>query len=245
MTKVFEALKYEERHAKVVRTKTPPTITRDQRIKSGARLDIAETMMGLYQTIGSALPDTPRKIIQFVGSCEGEGTSTIVRELTRVSALRMGKSVLILDADRARPCQPRFFGVSPHYYLEDAMRNGGSAEKIFSQYGDNNLFVGLLSRESTSIAELLDSQDTTRVFDALRKQFDLILIDCPPIRTSPDSLAICRVVDGVVLVVEAENTRWPVAEATKDRIIQSGGNLLGMVLSKRQFHIPEYVYRRL
>jgi protein-tyrosine kinase len=245
MTKVFEALKYEERHANVIRTKTPPSVPGDQRTGCGARLDIAETMMGLYRTIASALPDTPRKIIQFIGSREGEGTSTIVRELTRVSALRMGRSVLILDADGARPLQHRFFGVSPRCYLEDAMRNGGITEKMFPQYGDNNLFVGLFSRESTSISELLDSQDASRMFDALRKQFDLILIDCPPISTSPDSLAICRVVDGVVLVVEAENTRWPVAEATKERIIKSGGNLLGMVLSKRQFHIPEFIYSRL
>jgi len=52
-------------------------------------------------------------------------------------------------------------------------------------------------------------------------------------------------VDGVVLVLEADKTRKPVAENLKNRILQNGGNLLGMVFNNRRYHIPEYVYKRL
>jgi Mrp family chromosome partitioning ATPase len=79
----------------------------------------------------------------------------------------------------------------------------------------------------------------------LRQRFDLILIDSPPATTSPDGLALSSKVDGIVLVVEAEKTRWPVAESTKNRILSSGGKILGIVLNKRRYHIPDFVYKRL
>jgi len=52
-------------------------------------------------------------------------------------------------------------------------------------------------------------------------------------------------VDGVVLVVEAEKTRWQVVESLKEKIENSGGNILGMVFNKRRFYIPENIYRRM
>jgi Mrp family chromosome partitioning ATPase len=73
----------------------------------------------------------------------------------------------------------------------------------------------------------------------------LILVDAPPATTSPQGLAVCRQVDGVVLVLAAEDTRRPVAERVKQSIERSGGRLLGIVLNKRQYHIPRCVYERL
>jgi Mrp family chromosome partitioning ATPase len=75
--------------------------------------------------------------------------------------------------------------------------------------------------------------------------FDLILIDSAPAVKSPDSLALSRFADGVVLVLEAEKTRKPVAENLKNQIARSGGNLLGIVFNKHRHHIPDYIYKRL
>ena len=58
------------------------------------------TMLDLYRRIESLLPDLTRKVIQFIGSSEGEGTSTVVREFGRVMVRKLDKSVLILDADQ-------------------------------------------------------------------------------------------------------------------------------------------------
>jgi Mrp family chromosome partitioning ATPase len=73
----------------------------------------------------------------------------------------------------------------------------------------------------------------------------LILIDSPPATISSDGLAISKKVDGVVLVLEAENTRWPIVESVKSLIERNGGNLLGMVFNKRRYYIPDSIYRRL
>ncbi len=52
-------------------------------------------------------------------------------------------------------------------------------------------------------------------------------------------------VDGVIIVVEAEKTRWQVALSLKEKIINNGGNILGLVFNKRQYYIPQFIYDRL
>jgi Mrp family chromosome partitioning ATPase len=92
---------------------------------------------------------------------------------------------------------------------------------------------------------MIDSLQMDTFLKRLRQRFDLILIDSPPATTSSDGLAISSKVDGIVLVVEAEKTRWPVTENVKERITKSGGNILGIVLNKRKYYIPEFIYKRL
>jgi Mrp family chromosome partitioning ATPase len=56
---------------------------------------------------------------------------------------------------------------------------------------------------------------------------------------------ICAKVDGVIMVVESGKTREQVAVRAKKELEEAGGKVLGVVLNKRKFHIPEWIYRRL
>jgi Mrp family chromosome partitioning ATPase len=80
---------------------------------------------------------------------------------------------------------------------------------------------------------------------AIKQQFDLLVIDSTPITKSPDGLGIVPITDGVIIVVEAENTKWTVVENTKQQIQNVGGNILGVVLNKRSYHIPGFIYKLL
>ena len=80
-------------------------------------------MISLYQGLENTLPDRDRKVLQFVASRKGEGTSTIVREFSRVVAEKFGKSVLVLDADQSHPTQHLFLSVTPMHYLEEVLMN--------------------------------------------------------------------------------------------------------------------------
>ncbi len=77
--------------------------------------------------------------------------------------------------------------------------------------------------------------------DKLRQQFDLVLVDSPPVTVSAEGLVIARHVDGVVLVVEADNTRWSVAKQVKARIIEAEGNILGVLFNKQKSYIPTWI----
>ena len=51
--------------------------------------------------------------------------------------------------------------------------------------------------------------------------------------------------DGVVLVLEAEKTRWQVADKARESIENHGGKVLGVVLNKRRYYIPDFIYSRI
>ncbi len=199
----------------------------------------------LYQNLAVLIPDSSRKIIQFIGSREGEGTSTVVREFARVSASKFGKLVLLLDADQHHPTQHLFFNIQPECGWQEVLRDNGPIDKALYQTGETRLFVSPSSQNLVSNLTILNSLLIDVFWKKLRERFDLILIDSPPASLSGDGLALSAKVDGIVLVVEAEKTRWPVAVSVKDRINRSGGKILGIVLNKRRLYIPEWVYKRL
>lgn len=204
-----------------------------------------EEMKALYQNIDHLLSNKLKCAVQFIGSRTGEGTSTIARELGKV-AISFGKSVLIIDGDTRSLDQCAFFEVSPSTTLLDVIRDTQlPISDALYKVKNPDLFISAIARRNTAVYGVLNPKRMRDLLDSLKEQFDLIIIDSAPAFSSADGVGISSSVDGVVLVMEAETTRWPVTEEAKGRIIRNGGNILGIVLNKRKYHIPEFIYRHL
>jgi Mrp family chromosome partitioning ATPase len=91
----------------------------------------------------------------------------------------------------------------------------------------------------------LESAKGGAFWEPLKKRFEFIIVDSPPVTRFPDGPAIVSQVDGVILIVEAEKTPWRVALAVKEKIIKHGGNILGIVFNKRKYYIPQFIYKYL
>jgi protein-tyrosine kinase len=244
MSKVYEALQHAYREKKSG-DKLPDVLLPMEAQPRNFDHEIAEQMLGLYKAIEVVLAQVKKKAIQFIGSREGEGTSTIAREFARISATRIGKSVLLLDGDRHKATQRHFFTLKSEYSWIDALINAECVDDALNQIGESNLYVSPSCNSSTSTPEIFDSPRFESFWRELRDRFDLILIDSPPLTVSPDGLAIASRVDGVVMVLEAEKTRWQTAQNVKDNITKVGGNVLGIVLNKRRYYIPQVIYNLL
>ena len=207
-------------------------------------LESEKEMVTLYQNIEAPVGQVRKKIIQFLGSHPGEGTSTIAWDFARFVASRLGKKVLFLEGDTANPSGP-FSGGGRRVSLEETVHRGEEVEKAFAHSKETGLSVGLVAREEGSLIHFLESEDRAPVWDRLKEHFDLVVIDSPPLSASSAGLVFCRRADGVVLVLEADRTRGPVAEKAKEQIQKNGGNILGVVFNKRKFHIPKGIYKRL
>jgi Mrp family chromosome partitioning ATPase len=83
------------------------------------------------------------------------------------------------------------------------------------------------------------------VVTSLHSQFDWVILDGPPVTTYPDASNLAVVADGAILVLRAERTRSEVAERAMKVLNEAGVALLGGVLNRRRYHIPEFIYRRL
>jgi hypothetical protein len=79
----------------------------------------------------------------------------------------------------------------------------------------------------------------------LRDAFDYILIDCPALREAGDVLSLAPFVDGVIMVVEADKTRKDQILHAEKSIEFARGNLIGHILNKRTYLIPDWLYHRL
>jgi Mrp family chromosome partitioning ATPase len=252
MSNIYEALRQAQQEKK---TETPLIALPEdpaERIPRSAvhihretRFNVETELHDLYQNISGLLPDTSGKIIQFIGSREGEGVSTIVREFAREAAARFNRRVLILDAAHRNPTQHLHFNIKGNFGWRDVLGSGDPLRKACYQAGNDNLFLSPTSPAPTLTPRIHDHAAAVRLFNELKQAFDLIVIDSSPATTSPDSVAMTRFADGVILVLEAEKTRWQVVESVKNRIIKNGGNILGVIFNKRRFYIPESIYSRL
>ena len=230
MTKIYEAMEQasKERGEKLESGPASPLAATSCVLPDDA---LANTLLRLYYSIESLLPDATRRSVQFIASVDREGSSVLVREFAKVAAERLHLRVLLLDGDFEAPKHAAYFG------LGVAERG---TEMTIHQVGESGLHVAELPKISGTDASA--SQDAlAEAADA----FDLILIDSPPPSRCPEGLALSARADGVVLVIEAEQTRWQVVQQTRESIERQGGRILGALLNKRKHYIPDSVYRRL
>ncbi|HJV66436.1 MAG TPA: CpsD/CapB family tyrosine-protein kinase [Geomonas sp.] len=252
MSNIYEALIQAQQEKKAApdiitlpdeeRPASPPLTVRKV---TRAGLNADSELSDLYRQISGLMPDTPGKTIQFISARPGEGVSSVVREFARAAALRFNKRVLIMDAAHHNPTQHLNFRIPQGFGWREALGGGTPMLKACFQGGDKNLFVSPISVAAGLTPRIHDEAACTALFSELRQNFELIVIDSSPATVSSDSLALTRFVDGVVLVLEAEKTRWQVAETVKNRILKNGGNILGVIFNKRRFYIPDSVYSRL
>lgn len=200
-----------------------------------------DDMLLLHQSIEAKLHDVPQRVVQFTAARRQEGTSTIVRAYARVLACTVRQSVAIIDANAMNPEQRMHFGIDTAVGWDDAIVRGEPIQRAICGTSDPNLSVVPFSPRPSG-PSIFDAPTVEQIFAHLRGRFDTVLIDSGPV-SQPGSLAMSRVADGVVLVVHAEKTRWPVARKAAESLERGGATVLGVVLNRRRFHIPPSIYR--
>ncbi|MBU2712764.1 hypothetical protein [Zooshikella harenae] len=88
----------------------------------------------------------------------------------------------------------------------------------------------------------LERHHVKNLLRELAKLYKYILFDGPPVFSSPEVVTMAAQFDGVALVLQAEKTRWEVAQAAVERLQQGGANVFGAVLNQRKYYMPKWVY---
>ncbi len=247
MSKVYEALQHaytdQQEVVKIFRVERPraqPVV-----LSHLPPLKMEREMVQLHQRLAGLLPDPHHNILQFISCQSQEGVSTIAQEFARVFVEKQGKSVLLVDGDSEKMTQHHALGISPKMSLQQIMTNGGNLDQAITPVVHSRLFLAQLSGDCSEIVQHKVAASKRDLWVHIRKQYDLIVIDSASVATSDEGLELCAVVDGVVMVVEAEKTRSHVISNIKERIIHNGGKLLGVVFNRQHHYIPEWLYSRL
>lgn len=239
MSNIYEALERASREK--ISSEESPQHALQTEVAQG--LSLSDEMGWLHHQLEFLLENTTHKLIQFMGCGRRGGVSTIVREFAKVAVERHGKKVLVLDTscqDRSRRIN---FNITCEYGWLDLMEEGELIDNAFFRLGDSNLYFAPISVQASLVPPVKDLSATVNLWKKLKERFDLILIDSSSDANTFESIALSRNVDGVVLVLEAEKTRRRVAESVKKKILGNGGVILGVVLNKRRYYIPEALYK--
>jgi len=175
----------------------------------------------------------------------GNGCSWICARMAEILATQISGSVCVVDANLRAPGLHREFGVANHYGLSDALQGSDPIRRFVTSLSRSNLWLLSSGAEVEGMQTMLGSDRMRALLPELQREFDYVLIDAPPIESGDGSLALGRSADGIVLVLKAHASRRERARKAVRDLEGASVRVLGAVLNRRTFPVPESIYRKL
>ena len=188
-----------------------------------------------YRTIRTNLQfasiDTETKIILVTSSGPSEGKTSTTCNLAIVSA-QAGKRVLVIDADLRKPQVHLRFQVSNLTGLSTVLTRERGLEESIIAARIENLFLMPSGPIPPNPSEMLSSKGFRELLNRCTEEYDLVIVDTPPILAVSDALIVSQSVDGALLVVDAQGTNRKAAMQAKLALEQVNARLLGVILNR-------------
>ncbi|HEY3814268.1 MAG TPA: polysaccharide biosynthesis tyrosine autokinase [Caulobacteraceae bacterium] len=170
-----------------------------------------------------------------------EGKSTTALALAQNFA-RLGMRVLLIDGDLRNPSLHHYVSCDNTAGLSNYLIGASSLFDVVQATDRQNLFLMPCGPLPPNPAELLASGKVRGLLAKADEQFDLVVIDGPPIMGLADAPLLASVTAGTVMVIEAGTTRRGLARAAVRRLLTGQAHLLGAVLNKFSLRKAGYGY---
>ena len=204
-----------------------------------------EPYEGLKTNLLGRYPNGEIKSILFNGTHHGGGCSTTAINFAIAMAKDSELSVLLIDVNLRTPGLHDAFKIDATIGLTDLPDNNDEGSSLIKKVGPGELYVLTCGGNLSVPLGLFESGRFDQFLETMREKFDYVIMDAPPVPRFPECRVLCTKVDGVILVLEAGNTRRHVALRAKKTLEEAGGRILGAVLNRRKYYIPEWIYKRL
>src|ERR1700730_9320709 len=178
--------------------------------------------------------DRPPKVIQVTSTSPGEGKSTIAVSLA-ISAASAGQKVALVDADLRHPSTSHFFKLDQKTGLVDLL-TGAAAIGVVIAFKSEHLGIIPAGAKSLNPPDILGSERMKALVADLKKNFDYVVIDAPPVGPVVDSVIVAGLADKTIFVVRwASTARERVQTAIQKLSVQKrvGGLVLDFVVPDR------------
>jgi len=170
----------------------------------------------------------------------GEGKTLTALNLAWLLAQTDGVKALIIDADLRQPCAADYLGIETECGLSEVLTGQTRFTEAIVKLEPSGLHLlpGGAARED--VAELLSGPRFGRLLDEVRKQFDYIIIDAPPLGVFTDANLLINRADSAILVVRASKTRYAVVDRLLEQLPRE--RMLGVVLNRADIKLDENAY---
>ncbi|MCM8901696.1 CpsD/CapB family tyrosine-protein kinase [Caldicoprobacter algeriensis] len=191
---------------------------------------IAEAYRILRTNIEFSSTDRKIKVILVTSSGPAEGKSTTAANMA-IAMAEANRRVLLIDCDLRKPSIHRMFGLVNIKGLTNILVEGLEYSEITNVTEVENLEVITSGPKPPNPSELLGSQRMKEFLDKVREDYDVIIIDTPPVLPVTDAAVLSQYVDGVVLVAGYGLTTFDAAVQAKASLQKVNARILGVVLN--------------
>lgn len=222
---------------------TPRPETNGHRRREGSDTDeVFKLVQRLFILPG---PGNVPGAVAFCGADPGAGCTWLCARAGESLAAQVSGSVCVVDANLRHPSLHSHFGVANGTGFVDVMKGSTPAYDFARRLPAINLWIitaGNIEKEPNGA--LAPTRLRAR-FAELRSEFDFVLIDTPALDSYADAVLLGQQTDGIILVVGSHSTRRETALDAKKNFEAAQIPMLGAVLNKRTYPIPEAIYRNI
>ena len=241
---IFEKLASEGSESRPPVVSSPELNRRSSNRKLLDRID--DEITKLVQRV-FILPGTAQApgAVAFTGVNKAAGCSWVCAHTSEILTEQITGNVCVVDGNLRSPSLHDYFKFGNGAGFADAVKSTRPIHEYARRASGSRLWLitaGTIGKEPTG--SLNPARLRARVSE-LRDEFDYVLMDTPAVHLFGDAVLLGQMVDGIILVVDSNNTRRESARLAKESIEAAQVPLLGAVLNRRTFPIPELIYRNL
>jgi capsular exopolysaccharide synthesis family protein len=201
----------------------------------------SESFRGIRTGILFSSADTPPQVILVTSAAPGEGKSSCVANLGATLAMA-GSKVVILDCDMRRPRLHKIFNCPREIGISSVLVGTSPLSHVVVHTVVENLDLIPCGPIPPNPSEIVGSRKIKQLIDELRKHYQHILIDSPPITAVTDAVLLSQVSDSVLLVIRAGDTPKPVIQNGIEQLKNVNAHIMGAILNGIKTGRDSYYY---
>lgn len=198
---------------------------------SNPKSPISEAYRVLRTNIQFSSVDKPLKVMVVTSSGPGEGKTTTIINLA-ITFAQSGSRVILMDGDMRKPKVHKVFGFSNQSGLVNVLAQREDYRKVVHKTEIENFDIITSGPIPPNPSELLASNSMKQFLQKVREDYDVVLIDAPPIGSVTDAAILSTIVDGTVLVAASGQVQVDALKRSKELLAQVNANIVGVVLNK-------------
>lgn len=188
---------------------------------------VSESYRTLRTNIEYSSFDNKIKSVVITSAQPGEGKSTVAGKLA-LSFAQDDMSVLLIDCNLRKPTVHNNFNLSNLVGLSEVIVGAAEFENAVQGYNDN-LKVLTAGKTPPNPSEMLSSNAMSDLIAEVKEQFDMVILDSPPLEAVTDAQILSTKVDGAVIVVRSETTKIDSVKEAKSLLDKVGANIIGTI----------------
>ena len=182
------------------------------------------------------------RVFLFSSSIENEGKTVSAINYGYTLACDRSKKVVLLDCDLRKGTMSHYFGFASEQRrgITDILQGDASLDDSLMDSGRPNFHLLFRGAMIDNPAEALESKAMDRLLKELRKRYDYVIIDAPPVLPVTDAAVLADKTDGVLMVIRMGKTPKTTVQQAFELLSQTRANVLGCVLTNVEYYAPGY-----